>query len=548
LWGQSLSDPVTSQERPLNIQAILFPRWPTRAGSRAKTSEKWLKLEAPARLHPTSLSDSLGGVASDTYDHRDERINETLSGTGLSPEAVSFAYDNAGNMTGLTRYANLAETTVVASTAYAYDPANQLTGVTHKNAGGTTLVSYGETYDAAGRVTQEARTWGSGSTSDTLTYGYTNNNQLTSVTHTNGSFAGESFAWDANGNQTGTGYTTTTGNEQTASPGWTYTDDADGNTIAATQTSTGDVWTYTYDFRDRMTGAVEKTSTGTILAQATYTYDALDNRIGMNENGAQTWTLYDGSSPAIDFTGSGSLAMRYLNGPAGDVVDTVLARQAANGTVSWYLPDRLGTIRDLINNSGSMIDHIDYSAFGTQLGESSPSNGDRMMGFAGLVRDAASGLNLAVHRVQTPWTGRWTTRDPIGFSGADVNLYRYVHNHPYDGLDRTGNADEDPPKGGHNTGKSPSKREGHEHGDARRRQDQNNKKPNHTRYREYQEMKQPKRKPSGPKGHVNKYKKPPIIPVPPVSPATETCIFPWFILKYQIDPMFWPPEWGPPQA
>ena len=85
----------------------------------------------------------------------------------------------------------------------------------------------------------------------------------------------------------------------------------------------------------------------------TYTYDALDNRIGMDENGTQTWTLYDGGGdPIMDFNSSGSLEMRYLNGPAGDMVDTVLGRECAGGTIAWYLPDRLGTIRDLINNSG----------------------------------------------------------------------------------------------------------------------------------------------------------------------------------------------------
>ena len=52
-----------------------------------------------------------------------------------------------------------------------------------------------------------------------------------------------------------------------------------------------------------MTSAVEKTSGGTILSQATYTYDALDNRIGMDENGTQTWTLYDGTMPIMDFNG-----------------------------------------------------------------------------------------------------------------------------------------------------------------------------------------------------------------------------------------------------
>ena len=216
--------------------------------------------------------------------------------------AVKNTYDNAGNMTGQTRYSNLAETTVVASTSYTYDDAELMKGITDKNSGGTTLVSYGYTYDAAELVSQEVRVWDSGSDTDTLTYDYTNNDQLTTVSHTDGSFSNESFSWDANGNETGSGYTTSTGNEQTASPGYTYTYDADGNMITMTQTSTGDVWTYSYNFRNLMTGAVEKTSGGTILEQVTYTYDALDNRIGMDENGTQTWTLYDGSDPVMDFS------------------------------------------------------------------------------------------------------------------------------------------------------------------------------------------------------------------------------------------------------
>ena len=86
-----------------------------------------------------------------------------------------------------------------------------------------------------------------------------------------------------------------------------------------------------------MTGAVEKTSGGTMLAQVTYTYDALDNRIGMDENGTQTWTLYRRRTPVMDFSSSGSLTMRYLNGPAGDIVDTVLAarRRAGRSPGTW---------------------------------------------------------------------------------------------------------------------------------------------------------------------------------------------------------------------
>ena len=258
------------------------------------------------------------------------------------------------------------------------------------------------------------------------------------MTHTNGSFSSESFSYDANGNATGTGYTTSTGNEQTASPGYTYTYDADGNMITATNTSTGDAWTYSYDFAGQMTVAVEKTSDDTVLAQVTYTYDALGNRIGMDENGTQTWTLYDGGTPIMDFNSSGSLEMRYLNGPTGDLVDSVIARERSGGTVAWYLPDRLGTIRDLINNSGSIIDHIDFSAFGTVLDQSEPSEGDRMMGFAGMELDSVTGMNLAMYRVQDAGTGRWTRQDPLGFGGQDANLYRYGGSDPENDFDPSG--------------------------------------------------------------------------------------------------------------
>ncbi len=389
-----------------------------------------------ANSNPTSMADSLGGTVSYTYDALNQLTNETLSGTGLSPQAVAFGYDAAGRLTSLNRYSNLAETQTVATTTYGYDHANQMTSLVDQNAAGTTLVSYGYTYDAAGRLTQEARTWASGASSDTLSYTYTNNNQLTGVTHTNTAFANESFAYDANGNATGTGFTTAAGNEQTASPGYTYTFDQAGNMLTSTQTSTGDTWTYGYDFRNRLTSAVETSASGATLESQSFTYDPLDHRIETTTNGVSTWTLYSGASPIMDFTGAGALAVRYLQGPTG-----AFSRQTSSGTVSWYLTDQLGTVRDLIDNSGNVIDHVDFSAFGVVLGETNPSVGDRMMGFAGLERDAVTGLNLAIGRVQIPGTTRWTTQDPLGFAAGDANLYRYVGNAATDGGDPTGLAD-----------------------------------------------------------------------------------------------------------
>ena len=106
--------------------------------------------------------------------------------------------------------------------------------------------------------------------------------------------------------------------------------------------------------------------------------------------------------------------------------------------MSWYLADALGTVRDLINNSGAVIDHVDYSAFGTVLDESNPANGDRFVGFAGLERDTVTGLNLAVEREENPGTGRWDSQDPLGFAAGDADLYRYSADGPTDGSDPVG--------------------------------------------------------------------------------------------------------------
>ena len=97
--------------------------------------------------------------------------------------------------------------------------------------------------------------------------------------------------------------------------------------------------------------------------------------------------------------------------------------------MAWYLQDRLGSVGDLVDNTGALIDHIVYSAFGNVASESSLSNGDRFK-YAGLENDGATGLNFALYRVQDAVTGRWLSEDRIGFSGRDANLDRYVDNRP----------------------------------------------------------------------------------------------------------------------
>ncbi len=310
--------------------------------------------------------------------------------------------------------------------------ANRLTTITHQNSAGTVLASDAYTLDAAGRLTSEARAWGS--STDTLTYSYTNDDQLTGVTHSNSSFAAETFGFDANGNRNTSGYATGAGNQTTSDGTYTYAYDAEGNLVSRTAIAGGNTTTYSWDTRNRLTSVVQ-TVGGTTTTTA-YTYDALNRLIKVAVNGTTTReTLYDGQTPLLDFNASGAVTARYLSVPG--AIDELLARQTASG-VAWYLDDREGTVRDIINNSGASIDHLDYSAFGNLTAQSAPANGDRF-GYAGMEADTNTGLYYDRARWYDPSGGKFVSQDPLGFPESEANNYRYSANSPVNYVDVNGN-------------------------------------------------------------------------------------------------------------
>jgi RHS repeat-associated protein len=293
----------------------------------------------------------------------------------------------------------------------------------------TPLATYVYSYDNASRVTSEKDAEG------TASFTYDNANELTGVS---GSRT-ESYGYDLNGNRNTTGYTRGAENEMTASPNYIYTYDNSGNMTGSTNSSTHTTMTYSYDYRNRLIGV---TSGGSAIA--TYTYNALNQRIGVKDNGTQTWTVYDGKSPDAqpyaDFNSSGNLSMHYVHGAGvinGAVVDELLARTTSDGTTAWYLPDKLGTVRDVVDRSGNELDHIVYDSFGKIVTETNASNGDRFK-FAGMEYNSSTGQYYDRARAYNSAAGRFMNPDPIGFQGGDANLYRYVGNGPTDATDPTG--------------------------------------------------------------------------------------------------------------
>jgi RHS repeat-associated protein len=134
--------------------------------------------------------------------------------------------------------------------------------------------------------------------------------------------------------------------------------------------------------------------------------------------------VYDRDHIVFSFDGS-NLARRYLYGP---VLDMVLADDS-NGNILWPLTDNLGTVRDLVNSSGVVQNHIKYDSFGNITSQTNAASATRFS-YTGREWDAWIGLYFYRSRYYDPLVGRFISEDRIGFGAGDANLYRYVGNSP----------------------------------------------------------------------------------------------------------------------
>jgi len=224
----------------------------------------------------TGLADGLStaGAIAYTYDAAQRLTNIAGTYGGAAGPQVAFSYDAADNLTGQSR--TIGGTGTAVASTLGYDPANRLTSIAHGVAGGATLASYTYGYDAADRLATETNAEG------TVNYSYDTTNQLTGATGSRS----EAYTYDLNGNRTLSGYATGTNNQLAAGAGYTYSYDNEQNLISKTQTATSNVWTYTWDYRNRLTGVVERNAAGLPMVQGTYIYDTLDRRIGVSESAA----------------------------------------------------------------------------------------------------------------------------------------------------------------------------------------------------------------------------------------------------------------------
>jgi len=212
----------------------------------------------------------------------------------------------------------------------------------------------------------------------------------------------------------------------------TYDYTANGELARKTDNSTGDATTYDYDVLGNLRSVL--LPDGTLIE---YVIDGQNRRVGKKINGVlvQQFLYQDQLRIAAELNENGNIISHfvYMNGK------NIPVYMVRNGIVYRIIVDHLGSPRHVIDVfTGNDIQQIDYSETGNIIMDTNP--GFQPFGFAGGLYDRDTGLTRFGVRDYDPVTGRWASKDPIGFEGGDPNLYGYVASDPINFKDSGGKA------------------------------------------------------------------------------------------------------------
>ena len=171
----------------------------------------------------------------------------------------------------------------------------------------------------------------------------------------------------------------------------------------------------------------------TAHSRTTFMYDGFGRRVGIRElvegtEVAKKNFIWCGDEICEERTSSGEAVRRFF--PQGVSVEL-----GPNKGRYYYTKDHLGSIRELVDESGKVRAQYAYDPYGVRSRISGDLEAD--FGFAGYFFHQQSGLYLTLMRGYDRLNARWLSRDPIE-EYHSPNLYQYCANNPVNRIDPLG--------------------------------------------------------------------------------------------------------------
>jgi RHS repeat-associated protein len=313
---------------------------------------------------------------------------------------------------------------------FTYDNQDRLTNITNTSPGGGTVASFDYAYDydwQAGaysmrgqRTSVSVMAPGATNIVAGLTkYSYDASYQLVRADYPNNTY--DAWTYDAIGNRLsrrvpGGGYTlpytyytnAAGGNTQRLrnDSSYDFTYDAAGNVTAASAPGISNA--YVWDYANRLTSYGGKT----------YTYDAF-GRASVAASGSTTRYIGMNGNTVSERNTTTGVATDYLFGPG---IDEPLAKRTANGSVTYYGADGLGSIVVATDPTGAVLGSTGYSPWGE-----TPTTPTELFGYT--ARETGGPSWYYRTRYYDAAHGRFLSEDQLGLL-AGPSAFAYGDNNP----------------------------------------------------------------------------------------------------------------------
>lgn len=390
-------------------------------------------------LTGSTVTGSVNGNISWTYNNDLELSSISVNGT-----QVAYQYDRdglltmAGNLSVLLNNQNgVVEGTELngLTTIQGYNDYNQMENF-RAEFNNNLLYEVQYIFDDLGRITGINETVAGDVNGSSSNYNYTYNNagSLEQVVLNGSPIA--SCAYDSNGNRLS--YMGQDGNIsasfdvqdrllQYGSTTYNYNNDG---TLSSKTDGDNHTTSYNYDVFSNLRSVILPNN-----MYIDYLIDGKDRRVAKKANGVlvQGFLYQDTLNPVAELDSNNNVISRFIYATRSNVPDYM----EKDGHIYRIISDHLGSPRLVVETgTGDVYQRLDYDAFGNVVQDTNP--GFQPFGFAGGIYDQDTKLVRFGARDYDPELGRWTSKEPLGFTAGDTNLYVYSKNDMVNLVDPTG--------------------------------------------------------------------------------------------------------------
>jgi len=147
-----------------------------------------------------------------------------------------------------------------------------------------------------------------------------------------------------------------------------------------------------------------------------------------------------GREAAVYDLSTDKLKMINLYGSQGAIgrIDVTWNGSTPNYNKVYYIKDHLGSIRRVVNTSGTIVNANEYYAYGDLAQSYTSGSGNNKYKFTGKERDTETNYDYFGARYYDSDLGRWLSVDPLAGKYPGLSPYNYTLNNPIKFIDPTG--------------------------------------------------------------------------------------------------------------